>query len=71
MKTEISIAVNHKTHLSYNPVNGWIVMHQGSPLCDYKRTRAEAERAAAHYRLKLPNVTYTDFRWVETSTIVN
>jgi hypothetical protein len=38
-------------------------MHQGSPLCDYKPTRADAERVAAHYRLTLPDIVYVDYQW--------
>lgn len=51
------------THLSYSPGSGWILMHQGSPLCDYKLTRADAERVATHYRLTLPDIVYVDYQW--------
>ena len=57
------------THLSYSPGYGWILMHQGSPLCDYKPTRVEAERVAAQYRLTLPDVTYVDYQWQPTMEV--
>lgn len=59
------------THLSYSLSNGWILIHQGSPLCDYKPTYADVMKAAAHYRITLPDVTWNGDRseWVITDTI--
>lgn len=62
--------MNHKTHLSFSE-NGWILIHQGSPLCDYKKTLGEVMQAAAYYKIKLPEVTWNGDRgdWVITNTI--
>lgn len=62
--------MNHKTHLSFSE-NGWILIHQGSPLCDYKKTFDEVMKVAAFYRVTLPEVTWNGDRgeWVTTSTI--
>jgi hypothetical protein len=61
---------NHSTHLSFSE-RGWILMHQGSPLCDYKTTYADVMRAVAQYRITLPDVTWNGDRseWVTTNTI--
>ena len=60
----------HDTYLSFSK-NGWILMHQGSPLCDYKTTYADVMRAVAHYRITLPDVTWNGDLgcWVFTNTI--
>ena len=62
---------DHKIYLSFSTERGYILINQGSPLCDYKKTRAEAEAVAAFYRLTLPGVAYSaDLgQWVTTSTI--
>ena len=52
------------THLSYSPGYGWVLMHQGFPLCDYRPTRQDAEKVATHYRLTLPDVVYVDYQWI-------
>ena len=61
---------DHKTHLSYSK-NGWSLIHQGSPLCDYKKTMGEVMQVVAHYKIKLPEVTWNGDRgeWVTTNTI--
>lgn len=61
---------DHKTYLSHSE-RGWILIHQGSPLCDYKATKGEALKVAAHYRITLPNDTWSGDQgtWVETDTI--
>ena len=57
-----------KTHLSHSE-NGWCLIHQGSPLCDYKQHRVEVEAVAKMFGLKLPDVTYCSGVWVPTDTI--
>lgn len=61
---------NHKTHLSFSE-RGWILIHQGSPLCDYKKTYKEVMQCVNHYKIKLPPVTWNgdQWKWVETNTI--
>jgi hypothetical protein len=61
---------NHKTHLSFSN-DGWILIHQGSPLCDYKKTFDEVLKVALFYRVTLPAVTWNGDRaeWVTTNTI--
>jgi hypothetical protein len=61
---------DHKTYLSHSE-RGWILIHQGSPLCDYKATKKEALAVAAHYKITLPAVTWNGDRgqWVSTDTI--
>jgi hypothetical protein len=62
--------MNHKTHLSFSQ-NGWILIHQGSPLCDYKKTFEDILKVATFYRVTLPEVTWNGDRgeWVTTNTI--
>jgi hypothetical protein len=62
--------ISPKTHLSFSQ-DGWILIHQGSPLCDYKDTYEEVMRVVAHYRITLPPVTWNGGRmeWVSTDTI--
>lgn len=62
--------MNHKTHLSFSE-NGWILIHQGSPLCDYKKTFDEVIKVVSFYRITLPEVTWNGDRgdWVTTNTI--
>lgn len=62
--------MNHKTHLSFSE-NGWILIHQGSPLCDYKKTFDEVMKVVSFYRVTLPEVTWNGDRgdWVTTNTI--
>jgi hypothetical protein len=61
---------DHKTYLSHSE-RGWILIHQGSPLCDYNATKKEALAVAAHYKITLPAVTWNGDRgqWVNTDTI--
>ena len=63
--------MEHKTHLSFSNERNWILIHQGSPLCDYKQTYDEVMKVAAFYRLTLPDVTWNGDRaeWVHTHTI--
>jgi hypothetical protein len=62
--------ISPKAHLSFSE-RGWILMYQGSPLCDYKATHDEVMRVVAHYRMTLPLVTWNGDRmeWVATDTI--
>ena len=62
--------ISPKAHLSFSQ-DGWILMHQGSPLCDYKTTYADVMRAVAQYRITLPDVTWNGDLgcWVFTNTI--
>jgi hypothetical protein len=62
--------ISPKTHLSFSQ-DGWILIHQGSPLCDYKDSYEEVMRVVAHYRITLPPVTWNGGRmeWVSTDTI--
>jgi hypothetical protein len=62
--------MNHKTHLSFSQ-NGWILIHQGSPLCDYKKTFEDVLKVVTFYRVTLPDVTWNGDRgeWVTTNTI--
>ena len=61
---------NHKAHLSFSE-RGWILMYQGSPLCDYKAKYEEVMRVVAHYRMTLPTVIWNGDRmqWVTTNTM--
>jgi hypothetical protein len=61
---------NHKTHLSFSS-NGWILIHQGSPVCDYKQTYSAVLKVAAFYHITLPDVTWNGDRaeWIHTHTI--
>jgi hypothetical protein len=61
---------NHKAHLSFSE-RGWILMYQGSPLCDYKATHDEVMRVVAHYRITLPLVIWCGdtLQWIDIVTI--
>jgi hypothetical protein len=61
---------DHKAHLSFS-VRGWILMYQGSPLCDYKTSYEDAMKVVSHYKITLPDVTWNGDRgeWVVTNTI--
>jgi len=61
---------DHKAHLSFSE-RGWVLIYQGSPLCDYKTTYAETMQVVDHYRITLPDVTWNGDRgeWVCTNTI--
>jgi hypothetical protein len=61
---------NHSTHLSFSD-DGWILIQQGSPLCDYKPTYADVMKVVNYYRITLPDVTWNGNRmeWVSTNTI--
>ena len=50
---------------------GLILLYQGSPLCDYKKSLAEIKKVADFFKLKLPSVAYNGDRseWVNIKTI--
>jgi len=50
---------------------GLILLYNGSPLCDYKKTLSEIQKVADFFKLKLPTVAYNGNRaeWVNTNTI--
>jgi hypothetical protein len=68
----IGANMDHKTHLSFSNDRNWILIHQGSPLCDYKKTYDEVMQVVKYYKITLPDVTWNGdrFEWVTTSTIV-
>jgi len=49
---------NPREYLSYSPERGWLLIYQGSPLCDYKKTLSDVLQVAKHYRITLPDVTW-------------
>jgi hypothetical protein len=61
---------NHKAHLSFSE-RGWILIYQGSPLCDYKATYQEVMQVVAHYRITLPPVIWCGdtLQWIDILTI--
>jgi hypothetical protein len=65
------LKMDYKTHLSYSNDRKWILMHQGSPLCDYKKTYDDVMQVVKHYKITLPDVTWNGDRaeWVTTATI--
>ena len=62
---------DHKAYLSYSNDRKWILIYQGSPLCDYKESYNEVIQAAKQFSIKLPEVTWNADRaeWVSTDTI--
>jgi hypothetical protein len=50
--------MEHKTHLSFSTERNWILIHQGSPLCDYKKTYDEVMQVVKYYKITLPNETW-------------
>jgi hypothetical protein len=63
--------MDHKIHLSFSD-NGWSLINQGSPLCDYKKTYFEVMQVVQFYKITLPDVTGNGNRceWVTTATIL-
>lgn len=62
---------NHKIYASFSE-RGWIIINQGSPLCDYKHSYGDLLKVAAIYKITLPEVTWHGDmgKWVFTSTIL-
>lgn len=50
--------MDHKTHLSYSHDRKWILINQGCPLCDYKKTYDEVMQVVKYYKITLPNETW-------------
>jgi hypothetical protein len=59
---------DHKAYLSYSDDRKWILIYQGSPLCDYKKSYDEVILAAKHYSIKLPEVSWDadNAQWIDT-----
>jgi hypothetical protein len=59
---------DHKAYLSYSKERNWILIYQGSPLCDYKKSYDEVILAAKQFSVKLPAVTYDadNAQWIDT-----
>ena len=59
---------DHKAYLSYSDERKWILIYQGSPLCDYKKSYDEVILAAKQFSVKLPLVTYDadNAQWIDT-----
>jgi hypothetical protein len=57
-------------YLSYSE-RGWILINQGSPLCDYKKTKAEVMEVVKFFKITLPDCTWNGDRgeFVVTDTI--
>jgi hypothetical protein len=63
---------NFNTHLSFSNDTKWILINQGSPLCDYKKTYDEVMQVVKYYKITLPDVTWNGdmAEWVTTATIL-
>ena len=59
---------DHKAYLSYSDERKWILIYQGSPLCDYKKSYDEVILAAKQYSIKLPAVSWDadNAQWIDT-----
>lgn len=59
---------DHKIYLSFSVERGWILINQGSPLCDYKKSYDEVILAAKQYSVKLPEVSWDadNAQWIDT-----
>jgi hypothetical protein len=49
---------DHKFYLSYSNDRRWILINQGSPLCDYKQNLSDVMQVVDFYKIKLPHVFY-------------
>ncbi len=49
---------DYKIYLSYSTDRKWILINQGSPLCDYKHTLEDVLKVSDFYKIKLPSVFY-------------
>ena len=61
---------NHKIYASFSE-RGWMIINQGSPLCDYKHSYDDVLKVATIYKITLPEVTWHGDlgKWVFTSTL--
>ena len=59
---------DHKIYLSFSVERGWILINQGSPLCDYKKSYDEVILAAKQFSVKLPEVSWDadNAQWIDT-----
>lgn len=59
---------DHKVYLAYSTERKWILIYQGSPLCDYKKSYDEVIQAAKQYSVKLPEVSWDsdNAKWIDT-----
>jgi len=59
---------DHRAYLSYSTERKWILIYQGSPLCDYKKSYDEVILAAKQYSVKLPAVSWDadNTQWIDT-----
>jgi hypothetical protein len=59
---------DHKAYLSYSAERNWILIYQGSPLCDYKKTYDDVMLAVKQYGVKLPEVSWDadNAQWIDT-----
>ena len=62
------IMEDHKAYLSYSADRNWILIYQGTPLCDYKKTYDEVMQAAWQFQIKLPDVSWDadNAQWIDT-----
>jgi hypothetical protein len=62
---------DHKSYLSYSAERNWVLINQGSPLCDYKKTYDEVMLAAKYYSIKLPDVSWDadNAQWIDTNKL--
>lgn len=49
---------DHKIYLSHSVDRGWVLINQGSPLCDYKKHLRDVMQVVNFYKIKLPSVFY-------------
>jgi hypothetical protein len=52
------IMEDHKVYLSYSTDRRWVLINQGSPLCDYKQNLKDVMQVVDFYKIKLPHVFY-------------
>lgn len=65
------IMEDHKAYLSFSKDRNWILIYQGSPLCDYKKSYDEVMQAAWQFQIKLPDVSWDadNAQWEKTEVI--
>jgi hypothetical protein len=65
------IMEDHKAYLSFSKDRNWILIYQGSPLCDYKKSYDEVMQAAWQFQIKLPEVSWDadNAQWEKTEVI--
>ena len=65
------IMEDHKAYLTFSKDRNWILIYQGTPLCDYKKTYDEVMLAAKQYSVKLPDVSWDadNSQWIDTNKL--